>query len=255
MSEITEKSSSEANIDAKIAEIRREYRFYLKNGEKHPLYNATWKIFWERRYAEIKKEGKFNPDQYDYKYDWIKYWMNYIKEYYYNKMDFYKKKDIKRLCLSPINISSSADSDSSNSHKKKRIRKSPIHVDSSSEDSYNATASKKPRKYTESLSSIESDVFWDNYATSSLESITLLSVCRTLAVLDTELGNLLSNKIVDLIAKSIELEKVQANSSDEFLMTSDNVTFLETVKEKLKGLVSTNLLKPRKVNLFLHSCL
>lgn len=237
MSEISEKSPLKVNVFAKIAEIRREYQYYLKNGEQHPLYNATWKIFWERRYAEIRKEGKYNPDQYDYKCDWIKYWMNYIKEYYYNKMDFYKKKDMKRLHLSPISILSSEDTVSSKSLKKKLNRKSPIHTGSSSEDSCDSF----------NLPWLDSEIVMDNCATSRHESVTLLSVCRTLAVLDVELGVLLSNKIIDLIAKSIELEKVQANSSDEFLMTSDNITFMETVKEKLKGLVSTNLLEKKKV--------
>ena len=257
MSEITERSSSDLNVDAKVAEVCREYRFYQKNGEKHPLYNTTWKIFWERRYAEIKKEGKHNPDNYDYKDDWVKYWMNYIKEYYYNKMDFYKKKDKKRLHLSPISISSSEDSDSSKSHKKesKHHNKKSSRYSDSVEDSYYSKTTKKPVKYVESLSSIDSDSFIDNRATSSNEPVSLLSVCRTLAVLDAELGSLLSNKIVDLIGKSIELEKVQANSSDEFLITSDNVIFLETVKEKLKGLVSTNLLEPKKVHFNnLHLC-
>ncbi|KAL7042294.1 hypothetical protein ACKWTF_001097 [Chironomus riparius] len=247
MSEMIEKHSSNVNVDAKIAEIRREYRFYQKNGEKHPLYKITWKIFWERRYADIKKEGKHNPDHYDYKNDWVKYWMNYIKEYYYNKMDFYKKKDMKRLHLSPISISSSEDSVRSKSRKKESKRCHKKSYGYSASDSSDSYYSKKPLKYVESLTSVESDSFLDNQARSSNESVTLLSVCRTLAVLDAELGTLLSNKIVDLIGQSIELEKVQAYSSDEFLITSDNVIFLETVKEKLKGLVSTKLLEPKKI--------
>ncbi|XP_070509397.1 uncharacterized protein CG7065-like [Chironomus tepperi] len=250
MSEASEKSSSKVNVDAKIDEIRREYRFYKKYGEKHPLYNTTWKIFWERRYTEIKKEGKHDPDQYDYKFDWVNYWMNYIKEYYYNKIDFYKKKDIKRLHLSPISISSSEDSMSNKSYKKenkKQSRKSSRYSDSSSEDSSYSKTPKKSLRSIKSLTHIESDAFVDINPISSNETVSLISVCRTLAVLDSDLGSLLSNKIIDLIGKSIQLEKVQANSSDEFLMTSDNVTFLETVKEKLKGLVYTNLLEPKKI--------
>jgi len=255
MTQATDRSSLDVNIDAKVAEIQREYRFYQKNGEKHPLYNNTWKIFWGKRYMEIKDEGKHDPEKYDYKNEWYKYWMDYIKEFYYNKIDFYKKNIKKKRMneLSPISISSSSEEDISASKKIRGYKKISPTYSSSSEESFYSKMPDASLKYVESLSS--SDSFLDNHATSSKssnETVTILSVCRTLAVLDAELGNLLSNKIVDLIAKSIELEKVQANSSDEFLITDDNITFLETIKEKLKALISTDLLEPKKVVILIN---
>jgi hypothetical protein len=247
MSQVVGEGSSDVNIDAKVAEIQREYRYYQKNGEKHPNYNYTWKIFWERRYSEIKKEGKHDPDKYNYQNEWIKHWMNYIKEFYYNKIDFYKKKGMKRLYLSPIRISSSESSISDKSPKKSKRYKKRSSRYSSSEESYDSKTPEKLLKYVESLSSIDSDPFLATSSKASKETVTILSVCRTLAVLDAELGNLLSSKIVDLIAKSIELERIQANSSDEYLINNDNITFLETVKEKLKALIATDLLEPKKV--------
>lgn len=211
----------------------------LKNFDAFEILNGkSLKIQSFYRHAELKKEGIQNPDSYDYKIDWQKYWTQYLKDYYDNKIRFYKLKITKDLQKeSPISISSSetsiigSSSDSETSLRKRRTKKRKESFSSVSSDSL------KPRN---------SEISIPKLATNN-EPITLLSVCRKLLVLDTELGSMLSNKILELVSQIINFEKIQANASDEFLINSDNVTFLETVKEKLKGLISADLFEPKKV--------
>lgn len=78
------------------------------------------------------------------------------------------------------------------------------------------------------------------------EPVTLVSVCRILSALDHELGSLCSS-VLDLLSRALAVEKVKPNSSDEALMTTENVLLLETVKEKMKGLVMLNILPAYKI--------
>lgn len=76
--------------------------------------------------------------------------------------------------------------------------------------------------------------------------ISLISVCRLLSALESELG-LLASPILDLLAKAVAREKSQPNSADELLFSNDNCNILETVREKLKGVLSANLIASNKV--------
>lgn len=75
--------------------------------------------------------------------------------------------------------------------------------------------------------------------------VNLVSVCRLLSALESELG-LLAKAIIDLLTKAVQLEKLKPNSADELLTNSENCNLLETVKEKLKGILSANLISPNK---------
>lgn len=216
----------------KIEEVKKEFEYYKRNVDKHPLYNSTWNFFYKKRHAELTKEGIKDPEKHDYVSEWIKYWMQYMNEFYENKIAFYTEK-IQRKA-SPISISSTE------SYKKRRTRRRKSY---SSDHSDISSASMDSKKSI--LSTVSSDSLPD--MKKSKESVTLLSVCRTLSVLEKELGSLMSNKIVDIVAQIIQLEKVQANASDIIIRSNDNIVFLETVKEKLKGLISTNLLDIKKV--------
>lgn len=50
-----------------------------------------------------------------------------------------------------------------------------------------------------------------------------------------------------IYSKALAVEKVKFNSSDEALMTTENVFFLKTVEEKMKGLVMLKILPAPKV--------
>ena len=79
----------------------------------------------------------------------------------------------------------------------------------------------------------------------SFEPVTLVSILRILSVFDTELG-VLAGKVIDLLSQSLYLEKTKPNSS-EILLSNDTIIFLETISEKLKGLLFTSLMPANKV--------
>lgn len=124
-----------------------------------------------------------------------------------------------------------------------RLSKSYESVSSTSEDDYGRD--KRRRKNYSSCSSSVQSLKNVNVV---VDSVSFVSVLRILSVLEDDLGSVLSNKVIDLLAKSLELERVMPNSSNELLMTRENFIVLETIKEKLKGLLIVEMLSSKKVN-------
>lgn len=76
--------------------------------------------------------------------------------------------------------------------------------------------------------------------------VSLISVCRLLSALESELG-LLAKNVLDLLTRAVSKEKMKANSADELLFDIKNSNLLETVREKLKGVLSANLIEGNKI--------
>nr|XP_018908333.1 PREDICTED: uncharacterized protein CG7065-like isoform X2 [Bemisia tabaci] len=66
------------------------------------------------------------------------------------------------------------------------------------------------------------------------EPLNVITVIRSISVLEDQLGPSLGPKIVDLLSCALALEKEKPKSSAT-LLTNANMVLLETVKEKLKG--------------------
>lgn len=81
----------------------------------------------------------------------------------------------------------------------------------------------------------------------SQDPVTVISVLRLLAAFEDLLGNSLGPRIVDLLSKAVALEKVRENLSDDLLVSEENNILLETVKEKMKGLLLTGSVEAFKV--------
>lgn len=79
------------------------------------------------------------------------------------------------------------------------------------------------------------------------DPVTVISVLRLLAAFEDLLGNSLGPKVVDLLSKAVALEKVRPNLADELLMSMENSVLLDTVKEKMKGLLLTGSVESFKV--------
>lgn len=77
------------------------------------------------------------------------------------------------------------------------------------------------------------------------EPLTIISVLSILTALEDILGSL-GPKVIDLMYKAKAMDKTQGNSSDQLLDNDDNCILFETIKEKLKGLVSANLVERNK---------
>lgn len=79
------------------------------------------------------------------------------------------------------------------------------------------------------------------------EPLTVVTVLRLLSALEELLGPSLGPKIVELLAKALALEKVKANSADDLLLNDDNCVLFETIKEKLKAQLMTDMVEKNRI--------
>jgi hypothetical protein len=71
-------------------------------------------------------------------------------------------------------------------------------------------------------------------------TITIVTVCRLLSALETDLI-IVAQRVIELLEKAVTHERAKPTSSDELLRDLYNVNFLDTVREKLKGLLKAKL--------------
>ncbi|BFG00441.1 uncharacterized protein DMAD_00445 [Drosophila madeirensis] len=77
--------------------------------------------------------------------------------------------------------------------------------------------------------------------------LTVVSVLRMLSAVEDHLGSL-GPKALSLLSKALAMEMVRANAADDLLLNDDNCVLLETIKEKLKGILIAEVLDdPQKV--------
>lgn len=245
-------------IELFTRQLLKEHKKYKKSPESHPQYGEEWKKFWECRYYQLKKEGKINPNDYDFKPEWISFWTKRMEEIVEEAIEK-KKGEVRKQLRLHDDYEQKVDG--------RKRQKSPnpseyeeISSDDSctlSDDSYRSPRRKKNSYYRHRSPDSDTRNFYRYEKVRSPsparrlkfdenEEVTLVSVCRLLSALEAELGSL-SDKILDLLAKALALEKLKPNSSDEMLMTSENAVFLETVKEKMKGLLMVNDLPVHKL--------
>ncbi|XP_034097539.1 uncharacterized protein CG7065-like [Drosophila albomicans] len=77
--------------------------------------------------------------------------------------------------------------------------------------------------------------------------ITVVTVLRMLSALEDHLGSL-GPKALNMLSKALAMEKIKPNAADDLLLNEDNCVFMETIKEKLKGILIAQVLDdPQKV--------
>lgn len=79
------------------------------------------------------------------------------------------------------------------------------------------------------------------------DPLTVVAVLRLLSALEELLGPSLGPKIVELLAKALALEKVKSNSADDLLLNEENCVLFETIKEKLKGQLMTDMVEKHRM--------
>lgn len=80
------------------------------------------------------------------------------------------------------------------------------------------------------------------------EPETVISVLRILTTLENMLGSL-GPKLIYLLQNAIKMEKANANSSNTLLNDNHNCILFETIQEKLKGLLTADLVEPNFKNI------
>ena len=198
--------------------------------------------------TEITNFSQVNPDSYNYKDDWTVFWKNRMQEILLDNIEM-KQRSLREK-LSPSN----------NWNQKSRVRKHSPEASSyeliSSDDEkseVNSQHSKKRRTFIESPPRYRHNSFEKSFKSMRQESskayenetVSFVTVCRLLSALESDLGSIAPN-VIELLSKAIALEKTEANKSDE-LMTTENMLLLETVKEKMKGLLIVNVMPSQKV--------
>lgn len=192
--------------------------------------------------------SQINPNEYDYKPEWISFWSKRMKEVCNKAIETKKQAFREKFSLSKDYRQISGKKRRSHSPEK-YLYCVEISSDESFSDGDSSHRSKQARLRSPQGKYYESTCMY--YKSPSREQVpdepvTMVTVLRLLSALETELGCLSSN-ILDLLSKALALEKQKPNSSDELLMTTENSVFLETVKEKMKGLLLVNLLPPQKI--------
>lgn len=172
-----------------------------------------------------------NPLTFDFSAEWSKYWLRRLRDLYDDEIAQKKFEIRKKLNLSADYYPSSARSSSSS-----------YNEPSSSSFGYSVddTRIEKSRmKY--SADQVQEENVDD-------EPLTVISVLRLLAALEDLLGPTLGKKVLDLLSKAVHLEKLKANLADDVLMNEENSVLLDTVKEKLKGLMIAKIVTNQQIN-------
>lgn len=261
------------SVEAATNKLLKEYQLYQVTPENHPSYNKEWKKFWERRYKEIKREGNKDPKDHDYTSEWIGYWKRRMKQILDDDIEKIKRnrghKSELPIDYEPVigvrKLTKASDfpskSEDQATNKRRQLEYEEITSDSDSDSYYGYSRRSYHRKQPryESPRSYNDRVHYtspyrgsrpdtSSYdSTDNTENISIITVCRLLSALETELG-CFSQKVLDLLSQAIALNKLKPNCCDEILMSADNVLFLNTVKEKLKGLVMVGVLPPLKIS-------
>lgn len=146
-----------------------------------------------------------------------------------------------RRSRSPIEISD--ESDGENYRKSSRYERKRFRYD---EDRSHSRISDSPSSYrsASNFRDIRRSPSPDIYCKDG--EINLVSVCRLLSALESDIG-ILADRVIALLTKAIGMEKAEANSCDNLLFDDDNMILMETVKERLKGGLSANLVASHKI--------
>lgn len=227
---------------------------YRKFPEQHPCYSTEWQIFWAQKYKKVMKNGG-NPQEYDYKPEWIEFWTVRMEELHKKEVETKRKEFVEKLKLAK-----KSDEEFCMSPRPRASRRRTIEIsDDESEPRRKLSRSEIPRDFRENSrkfgeSSRHRFVDYDRGHVKSLSPassddcpVSLISVCRLLSALESELG-LLAPMVIDLLGKSVALEKVKPNSADALLHVSDYCNLLDTAKEKLKGILSANIIAPNRIS-------
>lgn len=257
----------------KVETVKLEkLRYYEKNPEKHPQYPDEWKSFWNRRYNELQRSG-IDPSKHDFKPEWISFWTKRMKELYDEDLNTCKE-DLRKKFELP------EDPGREYYYQRHRPRKrSPALVDISppTPDKKDVIADIKttwkaftgsdikdtPKRPLSPWEDERSPPYKREHRSPSPGSIneklleempqrrsktaSLIFVLRKLTVLEQQLGYL-APKVFELMQQALALEKIKEDASLDLLYEPDNAFYLETVREKLIGLLCAGVVPRNMVN-------
>ena len=193
-----------------------------------------WKTFWQRRYLELKSEGK-NPADYNYEGEWMVYWHKRKNELDQAKMEGKNLESNRQYGM--------ADHRGSQSN---GPFQSKLNVQQT--EDFSPNPSLRPARILSSaeLGNQNLSPVSSNSTPPVILSCDLLQVLRKLSALEDCLGSI-GPSITLLLSRALSAERCEAGSSAKLLKDEPScVDFLDTSKEKLKGLLSAGILDGAK---------
>lgn len=203
-------------VDQSVRELNTTFDLYKSDPEEHPLYKEEWQKFWKRRKDELIAAG-INHRNYNFQNEWILFFNARLEELYNQDVENIKIKCRERLCLPMSN---------------NELPNSKYHVNCSVNEPVLAVPEKPIEQNNENFQNMKND---------NVEDINVIHVLRLLTALENYLGSL-GPSITEMLAKALQMSKVNPDNLNTFILTSENCAILETAKEKFTGLVISKML-------------
>lgn len=203
-------------VDQSVRELNTTFDLYKSDPEEHPLYKEEWQKFWKRRKDELIAAG-INHRNYNFQNEWILFFNARLEELYNQDVENIKIKCRERLCLPMSN---------------NELPNSKYHVNCSVNEPVLAVPEKLTEQNNENIQNMKND---------NVEDINVIHVLRLLTALENYLGSL-GPSITEMLAKALQMSKVNPDNVNTFILTSENCAILETAKEKFTGLVISKML-------------
>lgn len=232
-----------SHIEKAIKKLQESFKDYERNPQQHPMYVKEWKMFWSRKFKEVLEKGK-DANSYDYIPEWTAFWNERVQDLHRMDVEKVKEELRKQFGLSFKEVEAI-----------NKLEKSAEQNEEPTSLSANFPFSKHQLIVEEPVESLFSELSFCHNKENDLEPIVsyevlggpenLAALCQLLMKFIPELG-LFAEAIYDLLGKSVALERVKQNSSNELLLSVGNCNVLETVKEKLEGISTVNMIAPNK---------
>lgn len=195
-------------VDQSVRDLNTTFDEYKSDPEQHPLYKEEWQKFWKRRKDELIAAG-INHRNYNFQNEWILFFNARLEELYNQDVENIKIKCRERLCLPMTN---------------NELPNPKYHVNCSDNVPHYAVS------VSEKLN--END---------NADAINVIHVLRLLTALENYLGSL-GPSITEMLAKALQMSKVNPDNIHTTILTNENCAILETAKEKFTGLIISKML-------------
>uniref|UniRef100_A0A1A9W2R2 Uncharacterized protein n=1 Tax=Glossina brevipalpis TaxID=37001 RepID=A0A1A9W2R2_9MUSC len=206
-------------VDKKLSELNDSFKLYRDDPERHPSYNAEWQKFWKRRKDELIAAG-LDHRKYNYQPEWVRFFKVRIEKLYSEEVENIKMKLRENLSLPMSND---------------QLTDTLYHVQTVEENSQELAATSALLNRGQSV----------NIKPNEDTSPQVVSVLRLMTALEEHLGSL-GAKIIQLLSKALQMEKINPHNVNSIMLTEENWTLIETAKEKFKGLVLAGLYEGSK---------
>lgn len=200
-------------VDQSVRDLNTTFDEYKSDPEQHPLYKEEWQKFWKRRKDELIAAG-INHRNYNFQNEWILFFNARLEELYNQDVENIKIKCRERLCLPMTN---------------NELANSKYHVNCSDNEPDYAVSEKLKEQNSQKVKNDNAD------------DINVIHVLRLLTALENYLGSL-GPSITEMLAKALQMSKVNPDNIDTIILTNENCAILETAKEKFTGLIISKML-------------